>query len=239
MPVDVREVALSSPEYWQGIDLVVFDVDGTLYNQSRLRKLMALEMLSSAVRHRTTREIRIVSAYRRLREQLGDENLSGFETALMNRTVAATGYDLGVVTKAIFEWIDRRPLRHLGSCRFAGLGEVFEDLRRHGKQIGVWSDYPVAAKLEALGLRAHFEVCAGEQDVDALKPNPKGLLTLMKRAGASPDQTLMIGDRIDRDGMAATRANTRALIKAGKHKEGCLYFRNYRDDPFTSLRDDL
>ena len=72
-------------------------------------------------------------------------------------------------------WIDRHPLPYLGACRYAGLPELFAGLRRHGKTIGVLSDYPAVAKLAALELAADFVVSACDRDIGCLKPDPSGL----------------------------------------------------------------
>ena len=52
---------------WRAVDLVIFDVDGTLYDQSRLRLRMALEMAGSALAGGGARDLRIVRSYRRHR----------------------------------------------------------------------------------------------------------------------------------------------------------------------------
>ena len=76
-------------------------------------------------------------------------------------------------------------------------------------KIGIFSDYPATDKLAAMGLAAHHVVAAS--DVGLLKPHATGLQSLMTAASATAHDTLFIGDRADRDGVAGQRAGVRIL----------------------------
>jgi len=219
---------------WGEIRLVVFDVDGTLYDQRGLRLCMLREMLLAALRKRDIHFIRILSAYRRIREQLGDELHEDFERELASRTAASVGCSLERVQSTAAEWLEKRPLRHLSRYRYPRLPELFRGLRKHGKQIGIFSDYPAREKLQAMGLDADFVVCAGDADVGVLKPHAKGLRVLMARAAADPAQTVLIGDRPERDGLAAQGAEVRALIRSRKPIDGWQTFSRYDEALFAS-----
>ena len=66
-----------------------------------------------------------------------------------------------------------------------------------------------------------------------LKPHPKGLEALMAAAGAGPHETVMIGDRAERDGLAARRAGTRVLLRSTRQIKGWRTFASYRDPLFS------
>ena len=147
------------------------------------------------------------------------------------RIPKSTSNALRTLASAIVEdWIERRPLRHLARVRYPGLAELFEGLRRKGKVIGILSDYPARAKLDALGLTADHVICAGDKGVGLLKPNPRGLETLIAAAGTQASATVLIGDRAERDGLAASRAGAKALIKSSRPVEGFQTFVTF-DDP--------
>lgn len=220
---------------WDEIRLVVFDVDGTLYDQRGLRLRMLREMLAHAALSRRVDFIRIVRVYRQIREQLGEMLHEDFEQDLISRTAAATRRSEALVRATAQEWLEQRPLRHLSRYRFAQLRELFQRLRQHGKKIGIFSDYPARKKLEALDLRADFIVCATDKDVSVLKPHAKGLQILMARAAMRPAETILIGDRPERDGLAAQAANVRSLILSRKPLEGWETFDRYSAPPFASL----
>lgn len=224
---------LNSALNWDEIRLVVFDVDGTLYEQRGLRFRMLREMLLASMRNRRIDFIRILSVYRRIREELGDSLHDDFEAELAIRTAAIVGCSEDQVRSTAEEWLERRPLRHLIDYRYPRLPELFRGLRKRGKTIGIFSDYPARNKLEALELDADIVVCAGDKDVGVLKPHPKGLQLLMSRAAMNPAQTIMIGDRPERDGLAAQAAKVRAVIRSRKPIDGWQTFARY-DGPLFS-----
>ena len=221
---------------WREVKLVVFDVDGTLYDQRGLRFCMLREMLLFALRNLEARFIQILRVYRQTREHLGESQQEDFEPELIARTATIVGCREELVRATAEEWLERRPLRHLIRYRYSGLPELFTRLRLQDKKIGIFSDYPAQRKLEAMGLHADFVVCATDKEVGVLKPHPRGLHVLMEQAGVKPEQVVMIGDRAERDGLAAKAANARVLIRSSKALAGWLTFDRY-DGPLFSAVD--
>jgi FMN phosphatase YigB (HAD superfamily) len=177
--------------------------------------------------------VSVVNAYRRIRERLGAEEVVDFERVLIAETAKVTSTLPEKVRAIVSEWIERRPLRYLKSCLFPGVPQLFAGLQRAGKKIGIFSDYPAIEKLAALGLAAHHVVAAS--DVGLLKPHAKGLETLMAAAGATARETLFIGDRADRDGVAGQRAGVRILIRSSKPIEVFQTFKTFHDPLFDSF----
>jgi len=226
---------LFSVSDWDGIEFVVFDVDGTLYCQHRLRVRIMRDMLVDAAARRTLDAIVILRAYRRIRERLAEEEVADFESVLIAETAIATTRSPEQVRSMTEEWIERRPLRYLAACRYPGLHALFAGLRRKGTAIGILSDYPAAAKLSALGLHAEHLVCASDNGVGLLKPNPSGLQAIIAAAGKMPRQTVLIGDRADRDGAAARRLGAWPLIKSARPIKECATFATFNDPVFQSV----
>jgi HAD superfamily hydrolase (TIGR01549 family) len=218
---------------WRDIRLVAFDVDGTLYRQRPLRLRMGRDMVLHTVSKRDLNAISVVTNYRRIRERLAAEEVVDFESVLIAETAKATSMSPERVHAIVFEWIEKRPLRYLRSCLFSGVPQLFAGLQRAGRKIGIFSDYPATEKLAAMGLAAHHVVAAS--DVGLLKPNARGLQSLMAAAGATARETLFIGDRVDRDGVAGQRAGVRTLIRSSKPIEAFQTFKTFHDplfDPF-------
>jgi FMN phosphatase YigB (HAD superfamily) len=215
---------------WDGIRLVIFDVDGTLYRPRALRIRMGRDLLLHTLCKRDLSVVSVLARYRRIRERLADEEVADFERTLTAETAKAAGQTLETVRAIVAEWVEQRPLVYLATCRCAGLPGLFAGLRGKGKSIGILSDYPAKAKLAALGLSADHVVCASDDGIGLLKPHPRGLEILIAAAGAEARTTLLIGDRIDRDGAVARRVGVRALIKSSKPIAGWQTFAGF-DDP--------
>jgi FMN phosphatase YigB (HAD superfamily) len=223
------------PLDWDNVHLVVFDVDGTLYRQRPLRIKMARDILLYTLLKRDLNVVAVLARYRRIRERLGDEEAIDFERALIAQTAAATANSPDQVRAIVSEWVERRPLKYLAACRYPGLPQLFAGLRRSGKSIGILSDYPAEAKLEALGLTANYVVFAGDEGIGVLKPHPRGLESLIATAVVKPQQTLLIGDRADRDGIVARRVGAQALIRSSKPIEGWQTFARFDDALFAPV----
>lgn len=206
-----------------GCRLAVFDLDGTLYRQRPLRKRMALSLAGSVITKRTVSHVRTISLYRSLREQMAGETGPDFEARLLTAVARQSGLTEAAVSDVVADWIDERPLPFLRRCVTPGAHALFDALRHAGIIIGVWSDYPVARKLDALGLRADLMACASDEGIDALKPDPAGLLWMLAEAGVAPDQAWMIGDRVERDGEAAQRAGVSFLLRASQAPRGIAH----------------
>jgi putative hydrolase of the HAD superfamily len=205
---------------WNAIRLVVFDVDGTLYRQGPLRRRIAYDILTYSILNRDLKVVRVLAKYRKIRERLADDEVVDFDRVLIAETAQATATSTDTVRAIVTKWMEQRPLSYLAACRYPGLPDLFAGLRRNGKAIGILSDYPSKAKLEALGLSADHIVSASDAGIGLLKPHPRGLEVLIAAAGVEPRQTILIGDRPERDGIAARHVGAWALIRSPRPIEG-------------------
>lgn len=192
---------------------VLFDVDGTLYDQKRLRRVMMIELLRHCLSRRGGwSDLRILSNFRRLREKNFQREELCLADAQYQWTADALNVDVERVQRVVKEWILDKPLRHLPACCPSGMQDLFERLGRKKIKIGVFSDYPPDDKLAALGLKADASACALDLSINRFKPHPAGLIHICKRLGVSPEQVLHIGDRKDRDELAAINCGAQSMI---------------------------
>jgi|TARA_R110002020_G_scaffold47754_13_gene136249 HAD superfamily hydrolase (TIGR01549 family) len=212
--------------------LVVFDLDGTLYRQGPVRRAMLGELLYSGGAPGRLARLRLLRRFRALREELALAQVPDFDSALFAQLARETGRPEAELRKLVRHWMEERPLRHLAPARVAGAAALFDRLRDRGVVLAVWSDYPVAGKLAALGLAADHLLAATDAEVGALKPDPKGLHAVMARTGIAARDTLMVGDRMTHDGAAAAAAGVDFLLRAKKPPQGLgpgqFYLRDYR-----------
>jgi len=220
---------------WNDIDLVVFDVDGTLYDQRRLRRAMLGQLLRDAWHARSLDTLRTLRTFRQVREALGEEPEADFLRLQYARTAQQHRKSEDEVRLLATEWLEQRPLPSLAACRYAHLPALFDGMRAAGKRIAVFSDYPAVDKLKALGLRAELVVCATDPDIGRLKPDPAGLQSILRQTGVAARRTLMVGDRFDRDAAAAQRAGVHSLIRSRKPHPDFATFGSYADPVFQPL----
>ena len=112
----------------------------------------------------------------------------------------------GRVEEAVRLWIYERPLRYLLANRVPGIDVWLNQLRAEGVGLGVYSEYPARDKLQALELEFDVVVSSTDPEVDAFKPDPKGIEVALEKLGVSPNRALFVGDRKDRDQLCAEAA---------------------------------
>ncbi|WP_210190003.1 HAD family hydrolase [Ensifer adhaerens] len=221
--------------HWDRVRLVVFDLDGTLYDQRRVRARMLLRLLADAARTRSLATLYILRAFRDCREQLGDALATDVAERQYELTAERCGHSPETVKKTVEEWIERRPLDLLPGCRCRGVERVFAGLVTQGKTLAVLSDYPASEKLKALGLSADIVVSSMDPEVGVLKPHPAGLAHVLDRAQVPAEQAIMIGDRVERDWAVAQSHGMQALIRSARPIAGVDTFRSYEDEIFRPV----
>lgn len=196
---------------------VLFDVDGTLYHQRRLRLLVAARLLFAALRRpfRTWEEVRILREYRRAQEWLRAHAPAPVTPeSQLARTIAVTGLSAENVAGCVQHWMQHVPLDLL---RFCGRRDLIRSINRwHALSVpmAVYSDYPASDKLQHLGLATQlaFAVCSTDPDVGTYKPHPRGFRVAASRMGLRPEEVCYVGDRPDVDGVGARNAGMQPLI---------------------------
>lgn len=202
---------------------VVFDVDGTLYEQSPVRRAMMIRLARTCVTRPVAafRTMRVLASYRQAQEALRESGFEGDVAAeQLRRAAAASGVNLDDVVALVEQWMETAPLDAVASNPRAGLVEVLDELARRGVALGVVSDYPAERKLAALGIAGRFDVVLSAQDsrVQAFKPNPKGLLLALSELGVATEDAVYVGDRAEVDGAAAAAAHVRCVLIGRPHR---------------------
>jgi HAD superfamily hydrolase (TIGR01549 family) len=192
---------------------VIFDVDGTLYDQSKLRLRILFDMVAASIRHPLRLyDFKIIWDFRRAREQHSFSGESGIEEKQYTWGAERSGVSVKQVREIIEKWMFEKPLPYLPLCRYEGTQQLFRYLSEKNIRIGIFSDYPASQKISALGLWADVIVCSLDKDVDCLKPDPKGLLITAEKLGVPVDNCLFIGDRDEKDGACARKAGMPFLL---------------------------
>lgn len=181
--------------------LIVFDLDGTLYNKRWLSLRMVLHAPWDILKMQAERKVRSSM------KGIWLENKSAFYTEYFQRLAAA----LHLSQQNVEQWYNQRymPLMVRLIGKYQPLGEwvlpYIDACRAKGIKLVVLSDYGHAhEKLQALGLSPTlFDWVVSAPELGGLKPAPQLLYHVAEQMNVSSYDCLVIGDREDTDGTMA------------------------------------
>lgn len=174
---------MSPPKpHWSGVELLVFDLDGTLVDSkldlalsvNAMRERLGLapldhETISSYVGH---------GVQNLVRRALGE---------------GATDEDMEKALEIFLNYYRRHMLDH--TLPYPGVREALEALR--DRRLAVLTNKPVVFSREmlaGLGLADYFLKIYGGNSFERKKPDPMGIRQLMKEASVTAERTMMVGD---------------------------------------------
>ncbi|MFM9965554.1 MAG: HAD family hydrolase [Planctomycetaceae bacterium] len=185
----------------------LIDLDGTLYRSLPVKVAMGIELCFAGRRVR-----RVIRAFRREHEALRASELlsdtSPFEVQLA-RTAERLGCPIAEVRTIVEDWMIARPGRWLRRFRRRELLAEIARFRAGGGRTALVSDYPARVKLAALDATKLFDVVIANGESLTpyrLKPSPQAFVSAANQLGLRCDECLVLGDRLDADGMAAQQA---------------------------------
>ena len=123
------------------------------------------------------------------------------------------------VEKAVSFFMLEAPLKFLPEYRDEILFELINKLHREDVKVVVYSDYPVKDKLNALGIKADEVFTSADESIGCMKPDPRGIRVILEMLGLSADEAIMIGDRYEKDGLAAEKNKVDYIILPSSKKE--------------------
>lgn len=168
------------------MDLIIFDLDGTLIDSRQDIATSVNEVLSTM-----------------RRPTLPNETIYGYigdgVRCLIERSLGSAPSEDVDGALAMFLPIYRRHI--LDSTRpYQGVREALSALE-DGRTLAILSNKPTREStivLEGLHLRHHFDFVHGGESFSKRKPDPMGITALMTETGTPRERTLMIGDsRVD------------------------------------------
>jgi len=166
------------------IDLLVFDLDGTLAD-SKLDLALAVNATRAAAGLPALPNETVFSyvgngAPVLIRRALGD----GFAQEQLDRWL---DFFLGYYRQHMLD----------NTRLYPGVIESLDRLRNAGLRLAVLTNKPVRFSrdlLRGLGLGGHFAVVYGGNSFETKKPHPEGLEKVMAELGVPPQHTLVVGD---------------------------------------------
>lgn len=183
--------------------LIVFDLDGTLYNKRGLSLRMVLHAPLDIRKMQAERATRASMKGMWLRDE------KHFHDTFFQRMAAR----MHCSATAAEQWYNQRymPLMVKMIGKYQPLNEwvlpFIHDCQHTGIKLVLLSDYGFAKeKLQALGLSPTlFDWVISAPELGGLKPAPELMRIITERMGFAPQECLVIGDRDDTDGEMARR----------------------------------
>ena len=205
------------------IELVVFDLDGTLID-SKLDLALAVNATRAeaqllALEHETVFSYVGDGAPTLIRRALGEE--AGEEQLQHSLEFFLVYYRLHM--------LDNTRL-------YPGVREALDHMLAAGLRLAVLTNKPVRFSrdlIRGLGLAGHFQAVYGGNSFDTKKPDPEGLRKVIAEMGVAPEETLVVGD---------SGVDVQTARNAGAWACGVTYGfqpETFRETPPDLLVDDL
>ena len=199
---------------WQKIELVILDVDGTLYNQKLLRKKMLSILLNHfLLRPWKFKELWILYHFRKEREKHAGFVGTNLERKQYEWCQTKTNESLERIKATVEKWIFTAPNKFLLPFVFPNVDTFFSALKNRGIAVATLSDYPAKAKLQHMKLATNLNLSATDVEINGLKPATNGLKYALKHFNiTNPQKCLFIGDRLELDGTCASNIGVQFLL---------------------------
>lgn len=192
----------------------MFDVDGTLYDQSKLRRKMYFRLLRCyALKPWKYKELLVLYHFRKEREKRVGYSSSNLREDQYKWCATKVNLPVESIKEIIDYWMFKVPCKYLKACRYTGLLAFVDLLNKSGIHTAVYSDYPAQMKIEALGLKIDTVVSSTDNFINALKPMPVGINYIVEKLNIyNRSNCLYIGDRDELDGECARNASVPFLL---------------------------
>jgi len=166
------------------MDLVIFDLDGTLIDSSHdlanavnaTRAHLGLAPIENETVYSYVGNGAPVLIRKALGPEYADEEVQ-----------SALEYFLAYYREHMLD----------NTALYPGVREVLDEFRRAGLTMAVLTNKPVRFSqgiVDGLGLGAHFRRVYGGNSFEQKKPHPVGIETLMRELESARDRTMMVGD---------------------------------------------
>ena len=203
------------------IKAIIFDFDGTLYDFKGLPKNLCLSSIHNILKINAVQKARKALKGKEFSTSLEYENeffsvlkqLGKFKSS----EKAKNWYNNLYMKKMILVLSKKYTKRD-------GVLQMVKSLNSKDIKLVIYSDYGMLKeRLEAVNFTSeelsYFDAILSSEDFGCLKPAKKGFLQVAKKIDISPENCLVVGDRIDTDGQGAFDSGMKYVeIKTHKTK---------------------
>lgn len=196
---------------------IFFDLDDTLHDDSGAFQGATFEIASRLATTHGVRAEELAKAFIRETESFWDNydpaRVIGNPRAI---TWARALDGVGVESAGLCEELasDFEAARKRRYRLFSGVAETLTKLRANGYRVAMLTNGLRAThqlKIQALQIASHFDEVFLSDDLGVAKPNVRIFEIACKRMGSRPAETVMVGDRYDKDIVGALDAGLIAI----------------------------
>lgn len=186
-------------------ELFIFDVDGTLYSQFRLRVYMACCLIRHYSFHPCSlRELLAIYHFRKIREQ--EEYRSSTMELQIVLAANKAGIDESKTREVIERWMFDLPQEGIRRYAYQNVLFFIRNMQKEEKRLVIYSDYPVEKKLQTLDLTPFRSFTADDMAIGELKPSRKAMRMIVQELNCPLEKMIYIGDREEKDKRSAEYA---------------------------------
>lgn len=220
---------LSKTEFFSKIKAFAFDIDGTLYNSSKLYFMMIPYIL---------RNLSFYIQFAKVRKQLHKTapvaDFYEYQARLLAINLKCSPSQAKTkIQKIVYDGMKKffnkiKPYPYAKEC--------IQALKNAGYKIAILSDFPPEQKGDIWGIKDLCDVCIGSEESGALKPSiyPYGILS--QKLNLKNEEILYVGNSKRCDVFGASNAKMKtAFILSGfrkifniKYSKADICFKNYR-----------
>lgn len=207
------------------IKLIIFDVDGTLYNQFWVRFCVIKSLIKYIFLHPIKyKDLAILYSFRKQRAKYKGLCIPNLTIEQYNWCSRNLKINIDYVRQVIDYWMYNFPLPYVKKYRFKTISCLVEHLHNNNIKTAVYSDHPCKDKITAMGFNFDIIISSVDSSIECLKPNPKGILFICKHFDIPVENCLIIGDRYSRDGLCAIAAGAQYyILPKGASQKGKFY----------------
>jgi len=182
--------------------IYIFDVDGTLYSQKSMRIRMGLSLIGYYLFHPTRiKELLMIQTFRKLREK---EEYKAYSVEDLAALISPNAFSV------IDKWMFTKPLKVIVKCAYTEVLD-FINSRPDDVKIVIYSDYPAAEKINALGLKVDYIFTSEDPEIKELKPDKQAMEHILNTVNTQVEKYIYVGDRDCKDGASARTVGMRYI----------------------------
>ncbi len=183
----------------EGIKVIAFDIDGTLYPAYRLNVRIVGHFFANALHFLHFGLIR-----RQLRRTAPLGDLFEYQARLLGERIKMSS---GEAMKLLDDMAYTGLAKYFKTIKpFKDVPETFAKLKEAGYRLALLSDFPPEQKGDLWGLKPYCEKILSTEKIGALKPSKYPFGVLAMELGVKPEEILYVGNNVKYDVYGAKNA---------------------------------